>query len=676
MTVQLAPLAFQRFCDNNGNPLAAGQLWTYAAGTTTPQATYTDSTGTTPNPNPVPINARGEASVWLTPGQAYKFVLNDGFGNLIWTQDQVSGAVGSAALAATGTPSGASYIGFDGTTLDQILELRLNRVVDSIAALRALLHLIYSRAFVTGYYAPHDGGGGAYQYDPTDTTSTDNGGTIIVATDGGRWKLQIFGGVTPYQFGAKGDGSTSDDTPFNNALAWCASARVRLDIPQPASFYKITTGISSGGAITVRGSGMSNTPIRFFNNSNWTHTGGTLLTYPTNQFNLREVSLQSGDTLNTSTAILNISYSSGSNGSTVRAVTIEDVEVCGATLANGFNGGIRLYNATSLKVCRVRIANSNAPAVGYTTGSFGIKVDTDSQAGDWYIEQTNIYFCDSAINCNGQGTGQGFEGLNVQQCLLVANNIGVNVVSSVEHLFVRVGSCNINCIAIDIAVQNMMWVDIQENLLYAYDNGLTQTSWTAINFTMNDINHGLWSSNRICNNVMSGLTTTHATTRYGIAFQNDPNGLITQTLIDANSFANLEYGLVLFTGNNNITFTDANVMDSVATPISDSSGQTNNIFAFGTAGSPGSRRDNFGIEEKWAANAAVPLTGGSGSVTFPQPFKNGCDSVIAINGNPAGSFGNAVVSVVNSSVSASGFGISVEGATTGTITINYIAKGH
>lgn len=100
----------------------------------------------------------------------------------------------------------------------------LNRTVDSIASLRALSSAVYTRAFVTGYYAPHDGGGGAYQFDPSDTTSSDNGGTIIVGADGGRWKLQSIGPVSLKQFGSKFDGATDDSATNQAALAWLASS--------------------------------------------------------------------------------------------------------------------------------------------------------------------------------------------------------------------------------------------------------------------------------------------------------------------------------------------------------------------------------------------------------------------------------------------------------------------
>lgn len=87
------PIIYPLFSARNslGLPLAGGQLFSYAAGTTTPQPTYTDSTGSTPNANPVILNARGEAPVWLNPDLTYKFVLADQFGNQLWTADNVPG---------------------------------------------------------------------------------------------------------------------------------------------------------------------------------------------------------------------------------------------------------------------------------------------------------------------------------------------------------------------------------------------------------------------------------------------------------------------------------------------------------------------------------------------------------------------------------------------------------
>jgi hypothetical protein len=92
MTTTLSPLPVLSFRDNNGNPLANGQLFTYQAGTQTPAPTYTDSTGGFQNPNPVILNARGECQVWIPPNTAYKYVLTDPLGNTIWTVDQIINA--------------------------------------------------------------------------------------------------------------------------------------------------------------------------------------------------------------------------------------------------------------------------------------------------------------------------------------------------------------------------------------------------------------------------------------------------------------------------------------------------------------------------------------------------------------------------------------------------------
>lgn len=93
MTVcSLSPLSVQKFFDNNGVVLANGTLSTYSAGTTTPIATYVDSTGVTANTNPILLNARGECNCWLLPNVGYKFVLQDSFGNTIWTVDNVFNA--------------------------------------------------------------------------------------------------------------------------------------------------------------------------------------------------------------------------------------------------------------------------------------------------------------------------------------------------------------------------------------------------------------------------------------------------------------------------------------------------------------------------------------------------------------------------------------------------------
>ncbi len=86
----IAPVPKLQFFDANGNPLVGGKLYTYAAGTTTPLATYTDNGGGTTNANPVILDSRGEASVWLGT-LPYKFKLTTSTDVDVWTVDNLNG---------------------------------------------------------------------------------------------------------------------------------------------------------------------------------------------------------------------------------------------------------------------------------------------------------------------------------------------------------------------------------------------------------------------------------------------------------------------------------------------------------------------------------------------------------------------------------------------------------
>ena len=96
MAVNLSPVGgvAQQFFSDNGVPLSGGLLYTYAAGTTTPQPSYTSSNGSTAHTNPIVLNSAGRVpggEIWITDGFTYKFVLKDSNDVLIATYDNISG---------------------------------------------------------------------------------------------------------------------------------------------------------------------------------------------------------------------------------------------------------------------------------------------------------------------------------------------------------------------------------------------------------------------------------------------------------------------------------------------------------------------------------------------------------------------------------------------------------
>lgn len=109
----ISPTPKLQFLDANGNPLVNGLLYTYASGTTTPLATYTTQAQTTANTNPIVLDSRGEASVFLLAGYSYRFVLQNSSGVTQYTTDPFN-AFGEMAL------QNASAVAITGGTISGV----------------------------------------------------------------------------------------------------------------------------------------------------------------------------------------------------------------------------------------------------------------------------------------------------------------------------------------------------------------------------------------------------------------------------------------------------------------------------------------------------------------------------------------------------------------------------
>ena len=105
MTVRYVDPRPQIF-DGNGNPLPGAKIYTYAAGTSTPLATYQDSALTVPAPNPIICDADGRIPDIFLAAANYRMVAQTSAGVTVWTADPVDGAtnaLSASIITATGT---------------------------------------------------------------------------------------------------------------------------------------------------------------------------------------------------------------------------------------------------------------------------------------------------------------------------------------------------------------------------------------------------------------------------------------------------------------------------------------------------------------------------------------------------------------------------------------------
>lgn len=240
--MNLSPLPIQKFFSNSGFPLAGGKLFTYVAGTTTKIATYVDSSGGTPNANPIILNFRGECRIWLDPKLTYKFVLSGAFDsdpptNPIWTVDNITVGV---------LPP------FDNAANDVGPVNNVQLTIPWITASPAIFDRVVFRAANTNTAACTLQINGGPSNPLTWQSRVELSPTAIVANgiyqaifDGGNWQLQ---GPTLERgdvrlFGAVGDGITNDTAAIqaaHDAAALAGGARPYL----PAGSYLISTAIN------------------------------------------------------------------------------------------------------------------------------------------------------------------------------------------------------------------------------------------------------------------------------------------------------------------------------------------------------------------------------------------------------------------------------------------------
>lgn len=189
-------------------------------------------------------------------------VTGAGFSNLfaaafpIGSTTPNTGAFTTLANSGTFTSTGAAVLNgaVSGTGI-ATYEANINHVqtVATVAALRAVScvpGLLYADQ---GYTTIADGGASTYVCNGADTTTADNGGSILASASTFRLYLTAPSkSVNVFQFGAKGNGSTNDTAAIQAAITWAiGQTAMRVEVSETSSFYLISSTLDMGDASVI-----------------------------------------------------------------------------------------------------------------------------------------------------------------------------------------------------------------------------------------------------------------------------------------------------------------------------------------------------------------------------------------------------------------------------------------
>lgn len=217
---RIAPYVFFQELDNNGNPLAGGKVNTFESGTVVLKQTFTTEDESTPNANPVILDANGRADIWLESG-SYTFRIDDANDVPISTVDDITGEASNVF--------GADVI--DVSTNTTVTLSNQNNVINATAALT--LSLVSAVTAEEGFvFTVRNSSSGQVIIDPdgsetidgTATKTIEPDGSMIIDSTGTNWITfsENYGTVNPRNTTWSGNNTHSGNNTFTGTNSFSA----------------------------------------------------------------------------------------------------------------------------------------------------------------------------------------------------------------------------------------------------------------------------------------------------------------------------------------------------------------------------------------------------------------------------------------------------------------------
>lgn len=373
MAVNLSPVGgvAGQFFDNNGNPLSGGKIYTYAAGTTTNQATYTSSAGTTAHTNPIILDSAGRVpsgEIWLTDGLQYKFVIKTSADVTIGTYDNIIGINSNFVNFVTETEVQTATAGQTVFTLTTMqYQPGTNNLTVYVDGVNQIDGVSYSYVETSSTVVTFTSGlhvGALVKFTTAQTLSTGVTDASLVTYD-----PPFTGSVTTTvedklaqtvsvkDFGAVGDGTTDDTAAIQAALDSNAGV-----ITFPDGTYLISAAIEPNSNQELIG------------------TGGTI-------------------------TMVNNTFAAGIHIDTKSNVHVSCLQIIGASGGNSFDQAILIAASTNVTVENCLIQDIGNEAVSPNEWGHGIEINGAS---------TNVKIVNNTIkNIKGYGNLRG-DGITVR----------------------------------------------------------------------------------------------------------------------------------------------------------------------------------------------------------------------------------------------------------------------